>query len=419
MTTKYGPLGFEVGDRYRHIPEARIVDMLLLAGWVYELDSSSAADACRLALESWVQRGLGFRRTANGERLFDPFEVSNFLKRAGLDGRDDFWAERYVRTGRRLVTDLADKGRAALSNGGELPFRIEFKRSFPLRQVVAGSRLRLRMSLPLEGDYLRNLEVTPFAEAFHETQMDVGRGRLEVRMTASGENEASIGASLSFSALPQEPHPGQSMEEPDRALYLRQREGLIVVSERISALARSLVGDDRPSLEAVRAYWDYINRELICGFVHYDQIDAASPCDWVLDSGWFDCQLGAALLISLCRARGIPARLVGGHVLFRLAPTRHYWAEVWIEHQGWTPFDFLSWDLSRGSRDPEWRDHFFGRIDYRMTTERMPREFTGAIGVPIPEVWSLLQVEKSGGLETCFMDASGLPVYTDTIRVRE
>jgi hypothetical protein len=238
-------------------------------------------------------------------------------------------------------------------------------------------------------------------------------------MVASGEAEMALGARLSFAARPQAPCPGQGDGGPDQALYLRRREGLIVVSDRISALARSLAGAGASSLEAVRAFWDYINSELICGVLRYDQVDAVAPCDWVLDSGWFDCHLGSALFAALCRAHGIPARVVGGYVLYRPAPGNHYWAEAWIENQGWTPFDFLGWDLSRGGRDREWRDVFFGRIDCRMTTERLPREFTGAVGVPIPEAWGLLQVAMAGGLEISFLDINGTPVYADTVRVTE
>ena len=35
--------------------------------------------------------GLGARLDATGERLFDPVEVVNVLKRLGLEGRDSFW----------------------------------------------------------------------------------------------------------------------------------------------------------------------------------------------------------------------------------------------------------------------------------------------------------------------------------------
>ena len=419
MTSKYGPLGIRVDDRYRTLPEARIIEMLLFMGWAYEFESGVAEKAAREALQAWTQMGLGFRCATNGERLFDLVEVHNFMKRAGVDERDNFWSRRFVPTCRRMVSDLAEAGPSADWAEGERRFVIELRRTFNLRAIPAGSRLRLRVPLPLTGDYLQDLHVTPFAETAREVQIKISPGRLEARMIVSGEAETILGATLSFTARLQKPGPGRGHGDPEPALYLCNREGFIVVSERIRALARSLAGVGATPLEAVRAFWEYIHAGLICGALHYDQIDLASPCDWVLDSGWFDCQMASALFVALCRAQGIPSRVLGGYLLYQVSPTNHYWAEVWIKDQGWTPFDFLGWDLSRGGRDPVWRDRFFGQLDYRMTCERMPREFTGALGVPIPQAWSLLQVPRPGGVEISFLDVNGTPVYADTVRVTD
>jgi len=46
------------------------------------------------------------------------------------------------------------------------------------------------------------------------------------------------------------------------------------------------------------------------------------------------CQLVSALFASMCRARGIPARILGGFYLYRTFSTNHYWAEAWIDGQG-------------------------------------------------------------------------------------
>ncbi len=417
MTFKFGPLGIQSDNRYRNLPEASIIEMVRLMGWACEVESGMGGKAAAEALQAWIDQGLNFRRAPEGERLFDPVEVTNFMKRAGLDGRDDFWVERYVGTHRRHVSDLADTVSSSPSAGGERRFVVDFSRRFHLGSVAPGSKLRLRMPLPLTGDYLQDLQVAPFAEATGEVQISLNPGRLEARMVAAGQAEAVVGARLSFTALPQEPRPGQESTGPDLSLYLGSDEGLIVVSERIRALARSLATPGAPALDAVRAFWEFIIGEFCCGALHYDQIDFALPCDWILDSGWFDCQLGSALFVALCRAHGIPSRLIGGHLLYQASPTNHYWAEVWIDDQGWTPFDFLGWDLSKGGREHEWRDRFFGRLDYRLTCQRMPREFTGALGLPIPPAWCILQIPSPGGVEISFVDIAGTPVYVDTICV--
>jgi len=200
---------------------------------------------------------------------------------------------------------------------------------------------------------------------------------------------------------------------------------LIHISDRVRALADLLAGPGGRPEAAVRAFWNFMLDELMCGPIHYDQVSSTTPCDWVLDSGWYDCQIGSALLIALCRARGIPARLVGGHVLYPAAPTNHYWAEVWFDHDGWLPMDLLCWDLSCGGADPDWRETFYGRIDPRMVTQCFPRQFTGALGVALPPVWHIIQsgatsrVEAASGVEIRLNDIAGDPVFVDSVAVLE
>jgi hypothetical protein len=415
MTSGSLPLGIQTDDRYRTIPEARMIEALMLCAWTFDLESPLAAEATREALLTWTRLGLGFRRAANGERLFDPIEVTNFLKLACLEGRDNFWEERYVSNFRRLISEVEKVDSADSSSGGEKQFVVEFRRTFHLGAIAPDSQLRLRAPLPLEGHHLRNLQVMPLIETSREAR--VNAGRLQVRVNTSGEAATTIGARLSFTARQQETGFGLDESEPDKELYLRWREGLIVVSERVAALAHSLTAEGAPPLEALRSFWTYMLTELNCGLLHYDQVDTASPCDWVLNSGWYDCQTGAALFAALCRARGIPARIVGGYALYHRLPANHYWAEVWVENRGWLSFDFFGWELSRGGRDMEWADRFFGRLDYRMITERLPLEFVGAIGVPIPPAWFLLPVAKAGGIEIDFLNINGTSVYTDLIRI--
>jgi hypothetical protein len=49
----------------------------------------------------------------------------------------------------------------------------------------------------------------------------------------------------------------------------------------------------------------------------------------------------------------------------------------------------------------------------------MPREFTGTLGVPIPQAWYLLLVPSPGGVEISFLEADGTPVYADTVCVTD
>src|SRR5258708_19466712 len=138
--------------------EARILDMCHLAGWACESGEGSPGRArTREALEHRIALGLGVRRDADGGRYFDPCEVLNFVKQAGLDGRDAFWSERVVGTARQLVVDMR--------NDDPHQFTVELRRTFNTRSLPAGVALRLRMPLPLTSDHLGDLEGHPHAAA--------------------------------------------------------------------------------------------------------------------------------------------------------------------------------------------------------------------------------------------------------------
>lgn len=399
--------GVRFADFYRTVPESRILDMLLLGGWAYERGTPEAVVETKRALNSWVDMGLGVQFGPMGERLFDPVEVVNVLKSLGMAGRDSFWAERYVATGRRMVTDLAAESRG--------PFVVIFKRTFNVRPSAKGKVLRLRAPLPLTSIYGDNLEIVPFVEGALDAPLSITDGRLEARLAAN-PGTLTLGASLRFT-------PGTSSERDmspaDKVAYLKPREGLIVVSNAVSALATKLAAPSVTATSAVQSFWRYMIDELACGAIHYDQVPADAPCDMILDTGWYDCQLGSALFIALCRARGIPARLAGGHVLYRRAPTNHYWAEVWLDENGWVPFDFLSWDLSLGGADLQWRDHFYGRIDKRMITQILPFKFTGAVGVEMPNQWHIVQTAQEEGVLISLLAVGGHAIYSDFVSISD
>jgi hypothetical protein len=309
---------------------------------------------------------------------------------------------------------MADRTLGKVSTSGR-EFEISFKRVFNVRGITHNSRLRLRVPLPLRECHPGEISVI-HTVSHREARVRILDGRLEIQLVVPKIEELAVDLIIKFTAH-QSNGTGGSLSEEDRALYLHSHEGWVRVTPRIFELAQSLSPNGAPPQDAVRSIWQFLNQKFLCGALHYDQIDLTAPGDWVLDSGWFDCQLGAALFVSLCRARGIPARLTGGRVLYQKASTNHYWAEAWLDERGWLPFDFLSWDLSRGGQDAQWRDYFFEWLDFRMTTECLPRQFTGALGVPVPKTWTLLQEAEMDGLKTTLLNVSGEPIYTDTIQV--
>ncbi|GAB6968719.1 hypothetical protein JCM25156A_27570 [Komagataeibacter kakiaceti JCM 25156] len=396
------PTGPQFHDRYRTIDEPRILDAIMLLGWAFHEPTDTIRMAARRALGDWIKGGLGVRMTPRGARLFDPVEVVYHLKNAGRLGQDDFWGAHYVTTSRRLVEELRTRPPGRLD--------MTLRRRFRLRGVMPGRTLRLRMPLPL-ASRCNTLDIQPLDMPEGGTYV-LADGRLELHLRATEGAQAWLGARVGFT-----PRPTVTEDAPpDPALYLKPAEGLIRITEPVAALSRHLAGTQPPGY-AVRAFWDFILDTFLAGPVHYDQIPADTPLDWVLASGCCDCHLASALLVALCRARGIPARLVSGNFVYPRSPTMHYWAEIHLDDHGWLPFDFMSWDLSRGGQDADWRDCFSGRVDARLISQCLPRACTGPIGIPISPDWRVLQTAEGGAVKIDLVDLDGHSLHTDYVTV--
>lgn len=401
------------GDpRYRTIDAQRTVDYLLLAGWAFEMANGQEVESRRAAvaaLDRLVDLGLPHGGTPT-ERTFDPVEVLNFVKWAGLEGQDAFWFTRFVATGRRLVATFGTE--SGLRE--PVPVSVTLRRTFNVATTDPSKPLRLRLPMPIEDAQLRDLLVENVEADGLECRISADRCCIEARGPVPAAKMVVLSARFAFTS-----RGGAPLPDEDLTRYLRPAEGLIQVTPAVQALADRLAKGAATDRAAVSRFWDFFLDHLICGAVHYDQVDAApAATDWVLQTGWFDCTLGVALLVALCRAKGIPARVVSGYLLYPAAPTYHFWAEIWLDGGGWSPYDLLAWDLSAGGRDPAWRDCFAGRLEPRMKTQSLPVQFTGAPGVPFPSAWHMLTRRTAAGAETGFhaLD-NGALVYRDEIEV--
>jgi hypothetical protein len=413
--------------QYRTIDEARVVDLLLFHGGVLDVragDRAAATAKARAALDRCVGLGLGHRSLPTGERLFDPVEVMNFLSWAGVHRGDRYWEDCCVATGRQLVwrahsDETAVDRPPSFSALAPRRYAVSINRSFNLAAHEPGERVRLRLPLPIEDVALDDLTITPTLPGGMEGEARIAPARLDVLIAVPADRRVTIGVKVAFIAqLKPSPGPDAILDPAEAALYTRQSEGLIKVSDRVRSLAADLAGAETDPWVVVRRFWTFMLDELACGSIHYDALDPACPLDRLLDQGWYDCQTGSALFAALCRARGLPARLVSGYLLYAPAPAFHTWLEVWIDGTGWTPFDLGSWNLSAGGRGTAWRDCFFGRVDHRMAVERPPRLFNGAGAVRLPHTWHMLSALEPRGAVTEFraLDTGAL-VYQDHVEV--
>ena len=413
--------------RYRTIDEARIVDLLLLHGWAFEVRAGGRALAereVREALDQLVAMGLPHRQTETGARLFDPVETSNFLRWSSLHCGQRTLLDRCVPTARRMVSEghRVGGGRGsppALEDLGPQRYVVTIRRTFNLEDRRTGERVRLRLPLPIEDASLDEVRIDFLAPGGVEAEKKVAPACLDLLVSVPPEGQATIGVKVAFTARPVMPAASAAVLGPaEAALYIRPSEGLIKVSDRVQRLADELAGVDRDVWSVVRRFWRCMLDDLACASIHYDQLDLRRPVDGVLDNGWYDCRVGSALLASLCRARGIPARMISGYMLHVAAPDVHTWVEVWIDGFGWVPFDLFCWDLSPAGRDEGWKDYYFGRLDHRLAVERLPHLFSGTGQVRLPNAWHRLVAPDGRGSAVEFRAlATGALVYREFIEV--
>jgi len=410
--------------RRRVADEASIVALVALHGWALEMrrgERERAMREARDALERWIALGLPYARGPDGARRFDPVELIGFFKHAGRT-RGDAFLPRAVAQSRALVLAYHDGAPSADAppRADALPrtrFVVELERTFDVSRGARGDPLLLRVPAPVDDGTLDGVEVDYVGPA--GAKVELAPGRLDARLPHPGTATVPVGVRIAFWSDPARRALGRGrLDDEQAALYTRPSEGLVKLSPRVAGLAERLAGDAREPIDQLRRFVDFVTDELAIGAVHYDRLDRAAPLDSVLDSRWCDCQMASALLVALCRARGIPARLVSGYLLMPATPTGHFWAEAWVDGR-WLPFDSAAADLAAGGRDAAWRDYYFGRVDHRMTTQILPRTFNLAPSVRLPARWHTMQrLDGDRVSQSTYDDATGALVFRDRVGVR-
>jgi transglutaminase-like putative cysteine protease len=412
-------------DKYQVVDEERMAEALVTECWPFEpiLDDDAGLRAtARGILQRWSSQGLPCRVT-EGRRYYDPRAVFNFMKTISRSHGDRVWPS-YIAVARRDAGSFY-QGRALPASGLHSPVRfvVEHRREFNLTASPPGSVVRLRVPLPFEDPTQRDIEVE-VVEPRGAVDVRQGPGRLEVKVAVPQERRAvAVEVRVKLTAFCQTVQVDPARLEPfDRAdpevqLYTRPVEGMIRVSERIARLAGELAGA-RNAWDALEEFWRFFFARMKLGYIHPEAFSQEDPVGALTDGSWVDCMAGCALLVSLCRARGIPARMVGGLCLDVDAPGHHYWFEVLLPPHGWFPVDLMSWDLALGDLDDrEWSRHLFGRLDYRMKTECLPRTFTGHAGVSRPLSWYMVHTRQGSTSQVAHYALPEELIFRDLIRV--
>lgn len=89
-----------------------------------------------------------------------------------------------------------------------------------------------------------------------------------------------------------------------------------------------------------------------------------------------DCTEYSELMIALCRANNIPARIVSGYTLHpRKTLSYHNWVEVYLSKNGWTPFDPTFADAKNPTTSFSNMDNVYAYISNSRTHQHHYREY--------------------------------------------
>ena len=262
-------LGVNGDGRYRVLDEGRVVAGLVVLAWPYEGcdDPGRAARLAEDALAPLIEIGLPFRREGR-RRLFDFCEVTNFLKREGLAGRDATFSEQLVPTWRRLTRESMGETRSPASRLERTTPAGSWSRS------VGSSTWKGKRREPPLGYVFPCLTTTrrqPEITVEDVGPVPPGAGRPAARLPrvpAQGPGGLVAGhsrARVRFHALRQtfaigrggRGHAEADRPGPDVEPFTRHQEGMIKITPAVAALADSLTGPDDDPWEAVNAFWAF------------------------------------------------------------------------------------------------------------------------------------------------------------------
>ncbi|MBQ2644392.1 transglutaminase domain-containing protein [bacterium] len=131
------------------------------------------------------------------------------------------------------------------------------------------------------------------------------------------------------------------LTDDDISYYLRPEQNIETNSKLIKSVARKKIPTATNKIDTVKNIFDFV-----VNYMTYDFRETGKDKGAVasVQSGRGVCEEFADLFVALCRAKGIPARVVEGFDLPFIDDRRdkfggHAWAEVYFPEYGWVTFD--------------------------------------------------------------------------------
>ncbi len=241
-----------------------------------------------------------------------------------------------------------------------------------INQAQAARDIKITLSIPAERDlpeYQRVLTGPAFTGPARFSSNGQGQGVVSIA-TMAARSRAEFSLTYGCEVMPityrlaRIPRRVWPDLPPSVRTYLKPTEGIESGAPEIIAFARENEGSRRDPVFRAKSLYAAANRVLT-----YDATAGKVSAVAALQRRRGSCEAYARLFAALCRASGIPARLVYGLRLgkrelsageFMADDTRHIWNEVFLSGYGWIPVDPTFTYTVDGRKDVTY--DYFGRL---------------------------------------------------------
>jgi transglutaminase-like putative cysteine protease len=249
---------------------------------------------------------------------------------------------------RPLLVLLAVSLLTSLAHGQQAPIpaaeRVDFSLRYDISSAVDTRKITLTISVPADIENRQKIVRKKYSIAPEKEIQENGStyARIVVNnpprsLKLTIDCEAILYRYDLETALAQK---GKSKAEGRLSLapFLAEEKYLEVTDTAIQKAAKSIPGKDNE--QGVRSVMDFVVQTL--KKTAYDPADHGAV--WALQNRHGDCTEFTDLFVTLCRAKGIPARACDGYITTEVQKNdtaKHSWTEVYLDKLGWVPFDPL------------------------------------------------------------------------------
>ncbi|MFW6114207.1 MAG: 7TM domain-containing protein [bacterium] len=223
-----------------------------------------------------------------------------------------------------------------MENSWELTYRLEFEVEEPLAQIYIGFPLDTADFRVYHKNVRRKTSPSPEARlktaSLDQSPANCDR---ELKITASHEGQYRIVAAFVIHGNHQEKLAGHEptikLNPEEQSRYLAREPGIQVKGKEVVATCNKLCSESLGETELVNRFFEHCHCRIGKG--------AADSAEEALSTGSAGGLGKARVFVALCRASGIPARLIRGLELKETYnASAHFWAEAFVDGK-WKPFD--------------------------------------------------------------------------------